>query len=374
MIINDKTLKYGERIIFKLRSLFSDYGYSQYKMSKFEEYDLYVRNKDFLISEGVITFTDTNGRLMALKPDVTLSIIKTSKDIQGFVQKFYYDENVYRVSDKTHNFKEIMQVGLECIGDIDDYCLGEVVALAAKSLKMIHDDAVLDISHLGVLSEVFDWAGIASDDRDTVMKLVGAKNLHELMAFCKDKGIPEEKTEIIRELVCTYGKPCDVIKKLKTMLSGIINSDTIDRLWSIVDSLGEDEGRDIVRIDFSVISDIKYYNGIVFRGFVSGLPQSVLSGGQYDRLMKNMQRRSGAVGFAVYLDYIERLEAPCESYDVDTVVMYDETTSASYVREIAKKYHADGSVSVQRSLPERFRYKRLVKIREGEVSVVENNA
>ena len=52
-------------------------------MSRFEEYDLYVANKDFLISDEVITFTDRSGRLLAMKPDVTLSIIKNAPDISG---------------------------------------------------------------------------------------------------------------------------------------------------------------------------------------------------------------------------------------------------------------------------------------------------
>ena len=72
---DERVIKNDERAIFALRSLYRRYGYAQYKMSRFEEYDLYVRNKDFLVSDSVITFTDTNGKLMALKPDVTLSIV-----------------------------------------------------------------------------------------------------------------------------------------------------------------------------------------------------------------------------------------------------------------------------------------------------------
>ena len=106
MSFSGSLLKYDEKTVFSLRELYGKYGYSQYKMSKFEEYDLYVRNKDFLISDHVITFTDTNGKLMALKPDVTLSIIKNSKDLPETVQKVYYDENVYRVSKGTQSFKE----------------------------------------------------------------------------------------------------------------------------------------------------------------------------------------------------------------------------------------------------------------------------
>ena len=94
MNIDYSVLKNDERAIFGLRSLYSRYGYSQYKMNKFEEYDLYVRNKDFLVSDNIITFTDTSGKLMALKPDVTLSIIKNGKDVPGVLEKVYYDENV----------------------------------------------------------------------------------------------------------------------------------------------------------------------------------------------------------------------------------------------------------------------------------------
>ena len=78
MSIEESVLKNDERILFRLRALYRAHGYMQYKMSKFEEYDLYVRNKSFLVSDHIITFTDTNGKLLALKPDVTLSIVKNS--------------------------------------------------------------------------------------------------------------------------------------------------------------------------------------------------------------------------------------------------------------------------------------------------------
>ena len=93
-MIDQNILKFEEKIVFYLRSLYSGYGSKPFKMSKFEEYDLYSKNKDFLVSEGVITFNDTNGRLLALKPDVTLSIIKNMKDLKGVTEKYYYNENV----------------------------------------------------------------------------------------------------------------------------------------------------------------------------------------------------------------------------------------------------------------------------------------
>ena len=103
----------NETILYTLRKLYMDSGYKKYRMSKFEEYDLYVQNKDFLVSSNVITFNDIDGKLMALKPDVTLSIIKNTKDNDEGVQKLFYNENVYRASNETQSFKEIMQAGVE---------------------------------------------------------------------------------------------------------------------------------------------------------------------------------------------------------------------------------------------------------------------
>jgi ATP phosphoribosyltransferase regulatory subunit HisZ len=68
------TLKEHEKLLYTLRELYRQYGYHSFRMSKFEKYELYARNKDFLVSDRVITFNDMNGDLLALKPDVTLSI------------------------------------------------------------------------------------------------------------------------------------------------------------------------------------------------------------------------------------------------------------------------------------------------------------
>ena len=70
----EQVLTSSEKAVFSLRALYQSYGYTQFKMGKFEEYDLYAGNKDFLVSDNVITFTDTDGKLLALKPDVTLWI------------------------------------------------------------------------------------------------------------------------------------------------------------------------------------------------------------------------------------------------------------------------------------------------------------
>ncbi|MBQ9761085.1 MAG: ATP phosphoribosyltransferase regulatory subunit [Clostridia bacterium] len=352
-------IKQDERAIFALRSLYRSFGYSQFKMSKFEEYDLYVRNKSFLVSDHIITFTDTNGKLMALKPDVTLSIVKNSKDTPDSVQKVYYDENVYRVSAGRDAYREIMQAGLECIGAVDNYCIAEVLTLAVKSLSLISPDFVLDVSHLGILSAVLDSIPVSLGGRAALVRCVGEKNLHGIDEICISEGIDPKEADALKALVGSYGAPADVITKLEKLLDEAAQP-LIKEFSEILSAIPTEH----IRIDFSVVNDLGYYNGIVFGGFVRGIPQSILSGGQYDNLMKKMGRRSRAIGFALYLDLLEELEEPRNDYDVDTVLLYDGTVDLSLltatVSELTQKN--DAGVLALRSIPKKLRYRTLLKL------------
>lgn len=357
--------KNGERAVFSLRSLYSKYGYSQYKMSKFEEYDLYVRNKDFLVSENVITFTDTDGRLMALKPDVTLSIIKNSKDSLG-IKKVYYDENVYRVSKGTKSFKEIMQVGLECLGEIDDYNIFEVLSLATESLNTISKNSVLDISHLGLVAGIIESADLTVDGVNSVLDCIENKNAHGIEIICQREKVVSDKCELLKKLVTVYGSAEAVLPKLDSF----INENTatsVAQLKALCEELISSGFGDKIRIDFSVINDMKYYNGIVFKGFVKGIPAGILSGGQYDKLMSKMGRRERAIGFAVYLDLLERLDDADNKYDVDVLIVYGNDVTVKELNKAVKSYVEKGlTVSAQPHVPEKLRYAEKVVLGKGE--------
>ncbi|MBR2311922.1 MAG: ATP phosphoribosyltransferase regulatory subunit [Clostridia bacterium] len=367
-------LQGDERAALALRAIYRDHGYTQYKMNKFEEYDLYVRNKDFLISDNVITFTDTSGKLLALKPDVTLSIVKNSGCESG-VEKVYYQENVYRVSGRTHAFREIMQVGLECIGDIDDYCLFEVLTLAAKSLTAISKDAVLDVSHLGIVSAVLDGLGVSGNVRGELLCRIGEKNLHELTAIATANGVTPEGLAALTALVTSYGKPCEVLSVLVPLIKDFVPEKMLTSFSTLLTALERSPAGDIVRLDFSVVGDIGYYNGLVFKGFVAGVPEGLLSGGEYNGLMRKMGKNQNAIGFAVYLDALERLLDNGSEYDVDTVVLYDSAADLSLLSEAIESLTAAGqTVAARRTVPEKLRYQKLLKFDSKEGKLLEANA
>ena len=119
-----------------------------------------------------------------------------------------------------------------------------------------------------------------------------------------------------------------------------------------------------IRIDFSVAGDMSYYGGIVMSGFIRGISRSVLSGGQYDGLLQKMGRKSGAVGFALYLDLLWELEEERNDFDIDTLILYDEKTQLSRLFAKEKELTEAGKyVCTRRSVTEKLRYKELLDMR-----------
>ena len=308
MKFNYNVLDETEKIIFSLRSIYNDAGYKRYKMGKFEEYDLYSRNKEFLVSDGVITFMDSSGKLMALKPDVTLSIIKNNKDPEESVTKLYYNENVYRVSKNTGTFKEIMQTGLECFGKVDARCISEVLMLAGESLKCLKRRFVLEISDLDILSYFVNEISASQEIKEAILKCAGEKNTHGIISICRENSIPEEKAGGLIKLLSMYGSAEKVLPELKELCDENGLCDEYGKLEEALAGLEAKYSGDEIEIDFSSVGDMNYYNGMIFRGFIEGVPESVLSGGQYDKLMEKLGRKSSAIGFAVYLDMLERID------------------------------------------------------------------
>ena len=345
MIVNEVKSQSGERAVSALKNLYESYGYSQYKMSKFEEYELYVRNKSFLVSNHIITFTDVGGSLMALKPDVTLSIVKNSPETEEGIRKVYYNENVYRVPKGALSFKEIMQAGLECIGDLDNYAVAEVLTLAVKSLETVSSDYVLDVSHMGMLSTLIDEIGLSAKGKEAILNCIGEKNIHGIDAVCAAE---EKSADTVKKLV-----------SMKILKDSSVYSEALELSKILSAVCGK------VRIDFSVVDDMNYYSDIVFKGFINGIPTDVLTGGRYDNLMKKMGKCSGAIGFAVYLDLLEELNDDAPEYDGDVLVLYDGNTDLKKLVEFTAELTESGkSVSARKNAPKELKYKEIIDLRE----------
>lgn len=162
--------------------------------------------------------------------------------------------------------------------------------------------------------------------------------------------------------VSVYGNRTKVLRWLEENC-GDVAGDALEELKVLSGLLDQLSCSEKIIFDFSVINNMSYYNGIVFTGFVSGIADSVLAGGQYDKMMQKLHRKSGAIGFAVYLDLLEQLTAQKNDYDVDVLLIYRPGVSYAELTATVAKLVAEGkTVCAQKNIPARLRYRKLVTL------------
>ena len=302
------TLQPKERASFALRALYEAAGCRKYHMGRFEEYSLYQANRSFLSSEQVITFTDLDGRLLALKPDVTLSIAKTAQPAPGETLRYYYHENVYRPSAESHTFKEIGQMGLEFLGGVGEAEVQQAVCLAAQSLGQLGTDWVLEVSHMGYLFGLFDALQVPDAARAELLRKLGQKNAHELRAAALAAGLDEDAADTLCRVLTLCGGYADTLPRAEALCRNDAMRAAVAELQGLAGPLEQAGGA--IRLDLTLAGEMEYYNGLVFQGYLKALPRPLLKGGRYDLLMQQFTPGAGAIGFAVYLDELDRLSAP----------------------------------------------------------------
>ena len=302
------TLQPKERASFALRALYEAAGCRKYHMGRFEEYSLYQANRSFLSSEQVITFTDLDGRLLALKPDVTLSIAKTAQPAPGETLRYYYHENVYRPSAESHTFQEIGQMGLEFLGGVGEAEVQQAVCLAAQSLGQLGTDWVLEVSHMGYLFGLFDALQVPDAARAELLRKLGQKNAHELRAAALAAGLDEDAADTLCRVLTLCGGYADTLPRAEALCRNDAMRAAVAELQGLAGPLEQAGGA--IRLDLTLAGEMEYYNGLVFQGYLKALPRPLLKGGRYDLLMQQFTPGAGAIGFAVYLDELDRLSAP----------------------------------------------------------------
>ncbi len=358
-----------DAIPLKLSSLYEQYGYGKFRMSKFESYDLYRENKNFLKSQSIITFTGANGKLMALKPDITLSMIKNTRDDSP--RKLYYLENVFRLNQNGNEYSEIRQMGLEYIGGDEGYAETEVIRLALLTLGTISDEYVLGISHMGYLASFLNAFNLTDDAREDIFSAIKKKSLNAVACLAEKFGLNENNSCALCKLAMLSGAPNEVIPVLSELATTQETRAAANELSELCDALGDYSKK--VKIDMSVINDLDYYNGIIFNGYIRGIPRAVLSGGRYDSMMRKFHKNQPALGFALYLGELDRALHTPKEYDVDVLLIYGDAPQ-KIVLAAVDAITADGkSVRAERTERNDITARGIVRLQnDGKMEVIRN--
>ncbi|NCA67401.1 MAG: ATP phosphoribosyltransferase regulatory subunit [Clostridia bacterium] len=364
-----------------LRDLYQKYGYSEVITPSIEFYDVFSDGVGRVSQNELYTLTDSNGRLLTMRPDSTKPIARLyAAHLQKLELplKLFYSQPVFK---RNINFykksDEIMQTGVELLGLNNFKSDIEIIMLSIKSMQLLFgDDFIIEIGHMGFIKALLDELDISA--KLELRHAIATKNYPDLNRLAALLG---EKGEILKSLPELFGDST-VLERAETLFSDSRSQEALKQLKEVLAVLEQNGLKDNVLVDLAVINDYEYYTGIVFKGFVKNESREILSGGRYDTLYNDYGLNVPAVGFAVNTDEAARLlvkKQRSKERETERVAIYTDDPDLFKLQQLIDSYSAKGvtsAISLFDNIEDTLRWaqkigaKKLVKIKDSVVSEV----
>ena len=307
----------------RLIRLFRRRGYLEVSTPDTEFYDLFALSGSAIPQERMLQVGDLSGKICVMRPDSTTPIARvaaTKLRALPLPQRLYYDQKVYRANPANNGAnREIPQCGVELIGADGVKADLEIIVTAVDALRSCGASRFhVELGHAGFFR---DLAARLAPDEDT---------LERMRAMIEGKNFAA-----LNQLLAPYGddSACVALKRLSRLFGGeevlaqaetlAGKTDAVDYLRTLYDELSAAGYGQYVRFDLGMVHQIDYYTGVVFRGYVEGAGEAVLSGGRYDNLVEVFGRKAQATGFAVDVDAVARTLPETPVVQLRTLVHYE---------------------------------------------------
>ena len=292
----------------KLAGIFKGFGYSEVVTPGIEFFDLFSGSSRSFRQESMYKLTDSKGRLIVMRPDSTIPIARLAstrlKDAK-LPLRLYYNQSIYENNALLKGRSdEIVQSGIELIGGVNtkraDY---EALSTAVEALSEFDKENFrLEIGHIGYFKELVKKLDVDDRVREEIRLLISAKNypaLNDLLDEVGDNHI----TNALKQLPGLFGG-VEVFEKAAELFTDESIKSILDYLKEVYHRLSGLGYEGKISVDLGIVSHADYYTGIVFKGYISGVGQSVLKGGRYDGLLAEFGNPCPAVGFGVNCDAV----------------------------------------------------------------------
>ena len=318
----------------KLRKLFYLSGYDEVETSLLEYMDVFTGVKASIEQEQMIKLFDSDGRILVLRPDITMSIARiaaTKLRTLTLPLRISYIGNVYR-NQKTQSGKqsEIAQAGIELLGVSEPEADAEVIATAVMSLIDLNlKEFQIDIGQVEFFKGMIAQAEMGEEWEEEIRTLIDQKNMLELELTLKESKISDQLKNIIYDLPKLYGDS-DMLKKAAKMSSNIKCTSAIENIREVYSILKDFGFAKYLTFDLGMVQSFNFYTGIIFRGITSELGYPICGGGRYDRLVNEFGYDIPATGFAIgmkrILMVLERQKNLYNIPNIDVLVAYEKNS------------------------------------------------
>ncbi len=261
---------------------------------------------------SVLRFRDLNGQELSPGTDLTVLVVKGMAGLSHLTE----NQNVYYVSRRIRDHKkrnasrrEILQLGAERIGSSSPQTILKILLEVDEILKRIQlrFRPTLVLGNTFLLKSIFKSLCIDKEEvREELRKLIHTKNTPGILKFLKDFSAPlPVLNALIYMLECMNWEEAETFsrRELTALLGEEVLTEWIHPLQTIRLGWNEAPRYSDLCIDMSLVRDLNYYSGFLFQGYMQGITEPIVTGGQYDHLYEIYAgEKKDACGYAINLD------------------------------------------------------------------------
>jgi len=296
--------KIRKEIEREIEEYFERKGFSIIEPRTFQAYDDFIKRNLVQDSTKVVKVLGGDSKIYVLRPDITTSILSQifSKWEGEPPLKVYYNSKIFKNTPRGV-IEQRYQMGIESLGDEVEKADIEIIQMAINILNTLEESYILEMGFSTFLDTLFKEANLDKSDELKVKELISKKNQSELSYMIKSLNL---NNQVLANIFNLQGKISDVLDKIKSYDLSIKMKGHITYLENLDQAFTKKGIEDKIRIDLSMIADLDYYDGVIFRGYSSSLPTKLLSGGRYDKSTANYGMKVPAIGFMIDMDLLTR--------------------------------------------------------------------
>jgi ATP phosphoribosyltransferase regulatory subunit len=284
-----------------LMTAFAQYGYVPLEPPTVE----FAQSAVTLDERRMLRFLDRDGRLVALRPDVTTAVARVVaqryRDAKAALRLAYFAPIFREETSMRGSEREYDQAGVELIGDPTLRADAEVIALLADALARCGLLAVeIDIGHVGFVN------GFVAELPEAAREAVGAAarsgDLVGTIALARDAGMGATHIAAL-ERGLRYRSANIAGARAGAPAASQRALDALDALQPLLEASGVGGA---VQFDLGFVPALPYYTGVVFQVTVADLGFPIATGGRYDGLLGRFGADRAATGFGIAIPHLHQ--------------------------------------------------------------------
>lgn len=328
--IYDSEYKRKRKVMSELHHVLELYSYRDIQTPTFEYFDIFSKEKGSAPSNEMFKFFDRDNNTLVLRPDITPSIARCVAkyyETEDLPIRLCYEGNTF-TNKISHQGKlcEVTQVGGELVNDDSSAADAEILATVVDCIQASGlEEFQVEVGEVDFFKGVIEEAGLSVEEESHIRAYIQNKNFFGLQEYVKQLDISEHLKRVLVSFEHLFGG-VDMLEQAQKLVQNRRSLEALDRLQKVYQALAFYHCEEHISFDLSMLSDFKYYTGILFKGYTYGTGAAIVRGGRYNALLRQYGKEAPAIGFAFVIDELmnaisrQKIEVIIEEQDI--VILY----------------------------------------------------